>query len=146
MSRETTIKAYAVREIGWRYNDEYYYIEGSGDVEKVFFNKKRAEDLCKQKNIEEFRTTDLGSYQTEDIGDLYSKEDIKELIEAYPIEFKYWAENENSNEISVEEILDNIYNAKILKNGTDSEVEIVMNLFKDIRFYEVVTVDVDVEI
>ncbi len=143
MSRETTIKAYAVREIGWRYNDEYYYIEGSGDIEKVFFNKKRAEDLCKQKNLEDFRTTDLYSYQSDDIGDNYSKEDIKELIEAYPIEFKSLFDD---SEISVEDILDIIFSAKILKNGSDEVVEMIMNLFEDIRFYEVVNVDVDVEI
>ncbi len=43
MSKTKT--GYVIQEIGWEYNDEYYYqsADGGGTARKVFLNKDKAE-------------------------------------------------------------------------------------------------------
>ena len=57
-------KAWIVMEIGWQYNDEYYYTDDndSGTPQKVYFDKKKAEEAALDMNIKALKSSGLTGY------------------------------------------------------------------------------------
>ena len=50
-------KAYVVMEVSWEYNDEIYYTtdDGAGQPERVFLDKKKAEEYAVEKTADTIR-------------------------------------------------------------------------------------------
>ena len=79
-------KAWIVMQIGWQYNDEYYYASDNdaGTPQKVYLDKKKAEEAALDLNIAALRKEELGSYMIDgDISTILEieEEDFKTLIE-----------------------------------------------------------------
>lgn len=76
-------RAWIVMEISWQYNDEYYYT-GEGDAgtpQKVFFDKKKAEEQALDLNVKALSTQGMtGHYES--LGDVLTidQEDFEKLV------------------------------------------------------------------
>ena len=78
-------KAWVVMEIGWQYNDEYYYTDDndSGTPQKVYFDKQKAQDAALDQNIKALSSNEIGSYATDgDISTILEidEEDFKTMV------------------------------------------------------------------
>ena len=139
-----TIQAYAIREIGWEYNDNWYEESGSS-IEKVIVNKEKAEKICLEKNIAKFKKIDLREYVQEPYrgGYLESKKTSK-LKDIY----KKYAKPQKEEFTLWEFVVALSFPARDLNitlNRTDEEAIIIMNTFNRVKFYEVIPVEVELD-
>jgi hypothetical protein len=124
-------KGYIVLEVGWEYNDEYYY-SGNGNTyeapSEVFTDKEKADALCKKRNIKAYKGTELASY-IQDLGDElvrgYSEDDIYDYIE------KTFGEEANRE----------YFEYSVPMDATDKQVEGLMKMLK-LRFFVVKSVNI----
>ena len=94
---------YVIQEIGYEYNDEYYYRgeSGGGTPKKIIINKDIAERTLMQLEIEKWRGEDLGYYEEEvpDIPNTATDEQIKSIIKSSSIRFYEMVEVEVEEEL-----------------------------------------------
>lgn len=71
-------------QIGWQYNDEYYYTDDndSGTPQKVYFDKKKAEEAALDMNIKSLKQDGLTGYY-ESLSDalLIDEDDFRTMLE-----------------------------------------------------------------
>lgn len=75
-------KAWVVQEIGWEYNDEYYYRGNSegGTARKVYFDHEKAMIDCAKMNAAQYKKETASGYARED-GDGQVLREFYELVE-----------------------------------------------------------------
>ncbi len=82
-----TQTAYVLQEIGYEYNDEYYYRgeSGGGEARAVYFDRALAQKECDARNLASLKTIDI-SYYSECPRDLFSaqkRDRVEEIFERY---------------------------------------------------------------
>lgn len=77
-----TRKAWVIQEIGWEYNDEYYYRGNSegGTPLKVYFEHTKALAACAQMNAAKLKEEKASEYPMEDTNGKVIK-DFYEVVE-----------------------------------------------------------------
>jgi succinate dehydrogenase flavin-adding protein (antitoxin of CptAB toxin-antitoxin module) len=120
------VDGYALQEVGWEYNDEYYLPIDGGNVKKVFFNKERAEKECFKKTIELCKKEyiNLADYLGYDCDHL-SDEDLEKISEIFGEKY------------------DNIYSYVLeTRELTEEQIEQVLKILQ-ITFFNVVEVEIE---
>lgn len=75
------MKIYVILEIGWEYNDEYYYRpeSGGGKPIEAYFDETLANERCVKKNADAAKTHDSKWYRDE------NNRAIKKFFEVVPV-------------------------------------------------------------